>query len=521
MKNFPKLGLVIVVTFASVAALTPVLRAQVPPPPEQLDPSDPNMAPDQGAPDQNAPDQGAPDQGDQVSFQTFYDDLGSQGTWMQTDNYGYVWQPNVQDPDWRPYSNGNWVYTDDGWTWVADQSEPWGWATYHYGRWTNLDGVGWVWVPGYTWAPAWVSWRYGGGYCGWAPLPPETSVGIDFGDDDNGFHIGGDCDTAYDIGPGCYNFVPIIYFGARDYRPYYLNRYNNYAAINRTRNVTNIVVGSGGGANRFGRVTVGGPNFTTVNAQSRTPVQRASLVSSHRVGNGSLQGNRLTVFAPQVSATPTARPRTVAASFTAASVNRGTDINRPLTVSSRLAPAPASPQQIQAAHDAQARAPRTAGIATTSTQLASPLTTPLTAMQPRPSRHKPSIRRRRRIPAKAFTGGNSGNVHHTQSQNPNFTPAPHHDVAPVQHTQTKPSIRRRRRIPAKARLPAEIRAASITPKVRIPTSLPPLIMMWLPFNIRRRLSSPREIPRRSIRFRRRWSIIRLFPNRSPRFIPPR
>ena len=115
-----------------------------------------------------------------VSFQTFYDQLGDQGTWMQTDNYGYVFQPNITDPDWAPYTQGHWVNTDAGWTWVSN--EPWGWATYHYGRWANIEGTGWVWVPGYRWAPAWVSWRYGGGYAGWAPLPPETLVDADYGD---------------------------------------------------------------------------------------------------------------------------------------------------------------------------------------------------------------------------------------------------------------------------------------------------------------------------------------------------
>src|SRR5271170_1394963 len=117
--------------------------------------------------------------GQGVSFQSFYDQLGNQGTWVQTDDYGYVFQPNVTDPQWAPYTDGHWVYTDVGWTWVSD--EPWGWATYHYGRWANIDGTGWVWVPGYRWAPAWVSWRYGGGYCGWAPLPPETFMGAEYG----------------------------------------------------------------------------------------------------------------------------------------------------------------------------------------------------------------------------------------------------------------------------------------------------------------------------------------------------
>src|SRR6185369_4273322 len=33
--------------------------------------------------------------------------------------------------------------------------------------------VGWCWVPGTEWAPSWVDWRYGEGFVGWAPLPPD------------------------------------------------------------------------------------------------------------------------------------------------------------------------------------------------------------------------------------------------------------------------------------------------------------------------------------------------------------
>ena len=142
----------------------------------------------------------------------------------------------VNDPNWASlHREGHWVYSDAGWTWVSD--EPWGWATYHYGRWVNLDGTGWCWVPGYTWAPAWVSWRYGDGYCGWAPLPPDSFVGIDYGspgvDISVGFHIGGDCDSYYGIGAGCYHFVPVAYLGYRSYRGHYANPHNNYAIINR------------------------------------------------------------------------------------------------------------------------------------------------------------------------------------------------------------------------------------------------------------------------------------------------
>ena len=60
---------------------------------------------------------------------------------------------------------------DYGWYW--DSREPYGWATYHYGRWALTADYGWVWVPGAEWGPAWVDWRYGGGYAGWAPMPPE------------------------------------------------------------------------------------------------------------------------------------------------------------------------------------------------------------------------------------------------------------------------------------------------------------------------------------------------------------
>ena len=138
----------------------------------------PGLVRAQDAPPDNQGDQS--DQGDQgASFQTFYDQLGDQGTWIQTDNYGYVFQPNVTDPDWAPYTDGHWVYTDVGWTWVSD--EPWGWATYHYGRWCNINGTGWVWVPGAVWAPSWCAWREGGGYSAWAPLPPECGDGYAIG----------------------------------------------------------------------------------------------------------------------------------------------------------------------------------------------------------------------------------------------------------------------------------------------------------------------------------------------------
>jgi len=328
----------------------------------------------------------APD--DSASFQTFYDSLGSQGTWIQSSDYGYVWQPQVNDPDWAPYTDGRWAYTDDGWTWVSD--EPWGWATYHYGRWVNLDGTGWCWVPGYTWAPAWVSWRYGDGYCGWAPLPPDSFVGVDYSDDGFeigvGFHIGGDCDDFYGIGPGCYIFLPVNCLGYRHYRSYYYHRGDNYGIINHTTNVTNINVnrqGESTGSGSFHHVTTGGPMLAQVNAISATPVPRVNLVRSGQAGGGgALSGSSLAIYAPHVNPGPNVQPARVAGSIGQTRINRGTDIAQPLAVNSRLAPSPVTDAQVQQARIAQNHAPASAKVLTDSLAVQPILQEPLTSLKP-------------------------------------------------------------------------------------------------------------------------------------------
>ena len=356
------------------------------PPPPGSDVSGPNN----GA---TAPDAAAGAADDSASFQTFYDALGSQGTWIQSSDYGYVWQPQVNDPDWAPYTAGHWVYSDDGWTWVSDES--FGWATYHYGRWANIDGTGWVWVPGYTWAPAWVSWRYGDGYAGWAPLPPDSFVGFDYSDGSDfgdGYHIGADSDAFYGIGAGLYIFLPVNCLGYRHYHGYYRNRGDNFGLINRTANVTNInVARNGATAAAFGRVTTGGPSLAQVNAASQTPVPRVNLVrSNERGGGGTLSGNSLALYAPLVSSGTTGPPARVTGSLGQARLNRGTDILRPITVNSRFTPAPATDAQVQQARDAQAHAPASAKVVTDSTPVRPGLQAPLTSLKPIPGQMAPS-----------------------------------------------------------------------------------------------------------------------------------
>jgi hypothetical protein len=119
-----------------------------------------------------------------------YEDLAPYGSWVEVASYGSVWCPDVSSA-WEPYTVGYWVYTDDGWFWVSE--DPWGSLPYHYGRWAFDTDYGWVWVPGDEWAPAWVAWRYGSGWAGWAPLPPDVSwlpqVGLDLAGYDLDGHI--------------------------------------------------------------------------------------------------------------------------------------------------------------------------------------------------------------------------------------------------------------------------------------------------------------------------------------------
>jgi hypothetical protein len=454
---FKCLAVLSVLSLSIAPGLVRAQDAPPPPPPDQMGQDQQAPPPDQGPgapPDQSAPpDQGAPtDQDDQgASFQNFYDQLGSQGTWVQTDNYGYAFQPTVTDPNWAPYTDGHWVYTEDGWTWVSD--EPWGWATYHYGRWANIDGTGWVWIPGYRWAPAWVSWRYGGGYAGWAPLPPETLYGAEYADPGVaigiGFHFGGDVDVSFNIGPGCYNFVRVGDMGYPNYRGHYLDRSNNYTVINHTTNVTNIVINNRGGGTNFQGVTLHGPPIAQVNAQSHQHIQTLQLTSANQPGVGRVNGNSLAVYAPRVNGASarTARPASVSQTIANPTFNRGDSISRPLAVNSTLAPAAPSAAAIEAARAAQASAPAKARIATENTPVRTTATRPLTAMTPvsqlaraNPATHPVNAPVEHTTAASPFTGepgtpkteANPASTYHPQAVvNPATTYHPQSEAAPA------------------------------------------------------------------------------------------
>ena len=231
-----------------------------------------------------------------VSIDFFYDNIGSDGNWVEVADYGYCWQPSiaVSNTKWRPYSDGYWAYTDVGWTWVS--YEDFGWATYHYGRWTRLRDRGWFWVPGREWGPAWVSWRTGGDYVGWAPLPPRGRDDIDYDERP----ISGQVDVEFDIGPDYYNFVDVRYIGEPVLRERIVQPSLNITYISHTVNVTNITYTNSVVYNH-------GPDYDMLSRYSTRPIQRMTLerdsnvelsVAAQSRGLTRVQGDKLIVAAP-------------------------------------------------------------------------------------------------------------------------------------------------------------------------------------------------------------------------------
>jgi hypothetical protein len=163
-----------------------------------------------------------------VSAGFFYESLRPYGDWIRLDNDVVVWHPNGFHAGWRPYMAGNWSWTDNGW--YFDSDEPFGWATYHYGRWYYDDHYGWLWVPDDQWGPSWVEWRYNDDYIGWAPLPPYASFHLDLGIH---FSIGWHSNYRY------WNFVGYNHFCDRHVRSYLIDERRCEKIFNATRYRTN------------------------------------------------------------------------------------------------------------------------------------------------------------------------------------------------------------------------------------------------------------------------------------------
>jgi len=181
----------------------------------------------------------------QPDYSMFYEGLAPYGSWLEVNGCGYCWQPTISIAGWRPYLDGCWVWSSFGWAWQTN--EPFGWAAYHYGRWVNLSGYGWIWVPGSEWAPAWVAWRQSSDCVGWAPLPPEPGVC-------SGVYR--DCDSRYGLDPASYVFINTNLFVSSSYLSLCSPLTQQARIFQCSVNVTQIVPRSG---HRHAFVQQGGP----------------------------------------------------------------------------------------------------------------------------------------------------------------------------------------------------------------------------------------------------------------------
>ncbi|HSB63657.1 MAG TPA: DUF6600 domain-containing protein, partial [Thermoanaerobaculia bacterium] len=195
-----------------------------------------------------------------VSVTFFYDSLAPYGDWVTVSSYGRCWRPGRVAAGWQPYLDGEWVYTDAGWTWLS--SDPWGGDPYHYGTWVFTARYGWIWIPGTIWAPAWVTWYITDDAFGWAPVPPSFAVGIS-----------GYSGRAVTVSRSAYVFVPAAHFAGVNVSSVRIPPTQNATFIARARPMTRFAV-------QGGVLTTAGPPLPQVERVTGRRIERVSLAQA-------------------------------------------------------------------------------------------------------------------------------------------------------------------------------------------------------------------------------------------------
>lgn len=216
----------------------------------------------------------------EVNFQVFYDQLSPYGHWVEYSDYGYVWMPSL-DSDFIPYlTNGYWIMTSFGWTWVSDYE--WGWAAFHYGRWDFDDSMGWFWVPDNEWGPSWVTWRWSSGYYGWAPMRPGVSINLSFSSYN---------DVHYDR----WIFVRDRDIERHDIGMYHINKRDNERIFNKSAVINKTFYDD-----KRRTTYVAGPGREDVQRITGRKINPVDLRERDKPGQ-SLTHNQLLLFRPQVN----------------------------------------------------------------------------------------------------------------------------------------------------------------------------------------------------------------------------
>jgi len=218
-----------------------------------------------------------------------YDYMSPYGYWTHYTSHGYVWVPSGIHYNWRPYTNGRWVWTEYGWMWISNYR--WGWIPFHYGRWGYDMRLGWYWVPGNIWSPAWVSWRTSSLYIGWAPVPP----GVPFVQGRGVVFSGRTIPHRHWI------FMQGRYFTRHNINSYVLPYERNLTIVNLTVQKTSLEM-------RGNRVSNHGLDVGFVENITKDRVPKYELQQKSTAGPAKLEGSRVTVYNPKVTKDETFRP---------------------------------------------------------------------------------------------------------------------------------------------------------------------------------------------------------------------
>ena len=274
-----------------------------------------------------------------------YADLDANGTWNPNTEYGPGWFPNQVPQGWQPYSTGHWAYVRPwGYTWVDDA--PWGFAPFHYGRWSQVDGR-WGWFPGPPavrpiYSPALVAFVGGG------PGGGGLSIGISIGGGGGGISawfpigVGEPYVPWYRCSPRYAQQVNVTNVNVAVIRnTTVVNNYNTY--INRTV-VNNTTINN----TTVNNTTVN--NFHYTNREAVVAVPAAAMASGKPVARQAVQltpQQRQQIATAPISIRPTApAPSTPHPSLVAA-----TNVSRPAarpTLMTPTGPVKAVPSAAQA-----------------------------------------------------------------------------------------------------------------------------------------------------------------------------